>query len=255
MQPISPKFVRFIKLGQKGLWESDCIEGTSPWIRLGFPNPHHADCLAGNWAVLRAYWAAKKTKGKATEITNQIRDFYTLGEDTMWITFYQRRLFWCFARPQVDILQDGTRSRRVIGSWSSESIKGEELLVENLSGRLTKTQGFRGTICTIGEQDYLVRRINGEVSGNRRPSDPATTGGSRHSENSAKRKLLQELLRNEQGIQPARWLSAEAQPSVVPGKTNSHLSLTRAGATVTADEPTVFYSSLSTAWPSLWAAQ
>jgi hypothetical protein len=164
MQPINPSTARFIKLGRKGKWEADCIECENPVIRLGFVNPHHQACLSGDWRTLKAYWAEQKTKGKATEITNQIKDFYTLDETTLWITFYRRRLYWCFASPEVQITDDGTRTRSVIGRWSSQSIRGEDLLIENLSGRLTKTQGFRGTICSIGEEEYLVRRINGLVS-------------------------------------------------------------------------------------------
>jgi hypothetical protein len=52
----------------------------------------------------------------------------------------------------------------VIGRWSSQSIRGEELLIGNLSRRLTEPQGYRGTICSIGEEEYLVRRIIGLVS-------------------------------------------------------------------------------------------
>ncbi|MCK9195433.1 MAG: hypothetical protein M0P16_00450 [Syntrophales bacterium] len=164
MQKIKPKSVRFIKLGSKGRWEPDCIEGANPFIRLGFINPHHEECLKRNWAVLRAYWAQKKTKSKATGITNQIKDFYTLGQDTLWITFYRRRLYWCFAYPEVRLLADGTRSRCVVGKWKSKSIMDEELLIENLSGKLTKTKGFRGTICSVEEEEYLIRRINGEIA-------------------------------------------------------------------------------------------
>lgn len=35
-------------------------------------------------------------------------------------------------------------------------------MIESLSGRLTKVQGFRGTICNVHERDYLVARLNGE---------------------------------------------------------------------------------------------
>jgi hypothetical protein len=164
MQKIKPKAVRFIKLGRKGQDEPDCIEGINPCIRLGFINPHHAECLTRNWDALRAYWAEKKTKGRTTQITKLIKDFYTLDQDTLWITFYNRRLYWCFAYPEVELLEDGARSRRVIGKWSSKSVTGKDLLIEELSGKLTKTQGFRGVICSVEEEEYLVRRINGEIA-------------------------------------------------------------------------------------------
>jgi len=32
--------------------------------------------------------------------------------------------------------------------------------MKNLSGRLTKVRGFRGTICDIKEKEYLLNKIN-----------------------------------------------------------------------------------------------
>ena len=45
--------------------------------------------------------------------------------------------------------------------WSWEDLKGNVLTVENVDGRLTKVQGYRGTICSVEQSDYLVRKING----------------------------------------------------------------------------------------------
>jgi hypothetical protein len=35
--------------------------------------------------------------------------------------------------------------------------------VDNIDGRVTQVQGFRGTICTINQQDYLIKKINGQT--------------------------------------------------------------------------------------------
>src|SRR5438874_5141513 len=109
--PIAPSTVRFIKLGSGGGWERDCIEGPDPCIRFGFNNPEHETCLKGDWEKLRSYWTQHHPK-KATMIVNATRDFYALGADTLWITFYQRKLWWCFAEPKVDLQPDGSRARR-----------------------------------------------------------------------------------------------------------------------------------------------
>jgi hypothetical protein len=68
--PISPKEIRFIKLGENGRWEKDCIEGSKPCIRLGFDTNHHAESLAGHWKMLTDYWrnVERKTPGKTTEL-------------------------------------------------------------------------------------------------------------------------------------------------------------------------------------------
>ncbi|MCB0747649.1 MAG: hypothetical protein KDC90_09310, partial [Ignavibacteriae bacterium] len=124
----------FIKLGPKGSWEKKCIEEENT-IRLGFHNPHHEDCLRSNWEKVEEYWSKhKKTKGKITETVSQIKYFYESPEDTIWITFYNRKLYWCFAEKKVNILEDESRVRKVIGKWSSEDIAGNPLNIENLSG-------------------------------------------------------------------------------------------------------------------------
>jgi hypothetical protein len=158
--------VRFIKLGQKGGWEQDCIEGPVPCIRIGFRSKQHQECLAGNWEAVFHYWSTTggKTKGKATEFTNQVKTFYTADERTLWITFYKRKLYWCFTSREVEEWPDGTRVRRSLAPWSCRDVKDEELHVDNLSGALTKVQGFRGTICAVEEQaDYLLKRLNGDL--------------------------------------------------------------------------------------------
>lgn len=157
---------RFIKLGQKGKWEKDCIEGSSPCIKLGFCSNLHRESLAGDWDTVRRYYLTKekKTEGKATEFANQVRAFYEATEQTLWITFYKRKLYWCFASKTVEELPDGHRIRRAIAPrlWSCKDVNGNELHIDGLSGALTKVQGFRGTICEVEQADYLRKRLNGE---------------------------------------------------------------------------------------------
>ncbi|MEA5468283.1 restriction endonuclease [Spirulina sp. 06S082] len=161
MNPIAPNKIRFIKLGEGGEWEQSCIkEGT---IRLGYHSPHHQDSLAGNWDNVRKFWLEFRNghEGAATRDINQIRDFYELDEQDVWITFYKKKLYWCRAAREVVELDDKSRIRNVIGNWLATDINGQPLRIENIDGRVTKVQGFRGTICSIELQDYLIRKING----------------------------------------------------------------------------------------------
>lgn len=142
-------------------WEQSCIQENT--IRLGYHSPHHHDSLAGNWNEVRQYWlkARNGNEGAATRDINQIRDFYELEESDVWITFYKKKLYWCHAAREVIELEDKSRIRNVIGGWSSTDVNGRTLSIENIDGRVTKVQGFRGTICSVELQDYLVRKING----------------------------------------------------------------------------------------------
>lgn len=159
---IKPNAIRFIKLGEKGRWEKSCIEEDGT-IRLGYSSPHHEDSMAGNWEPVRAFWLRhrKGDERAATRDLNQIRDFYDLSEDALWITFYKRKLYWCFAEKRVVQRDDGSRTRLTKDGWSCEDLNGNVLTVENIDGRLTKVQGYRGTICGVDQSDYLVRKING----------------------------------------------------------------------------------------------
>ncbi|MFL1542542.1 restriction endonuclease [Pseudomonas sp. O39] len=158
---IAPRKVRYIKLGFGGEWESSCIEQNT--IRLGYRSPLHQDSLDGNWDAIHSYWVdeRKGDRGTATRDINQIRDFYELDESDLWITFHKKKLYWCCASKEVIEQDDKSRIRKVVGHWSSCDIYGKPLRVENMDGRLTKVQGFRGTICGIGMQDYLIDKING----------------------------------------------------------------------------------------------
>lgn len=162
-----PTEVRFIKLGEKGKWEYSCIEvdGT---IRLGYASNQHQECLENKWDLVREFWLGYRNgnQGAATRDIKQIQAFYELPETTLWVTFYKRKLYWCFADKTVnERLDDSSRIRRVIGKWSCHTL-GENpitLHISDLDGRVSKVQGYQGTICEIERSDYLIRKIRGET--------------------------------------------------------------------------------------------
>lgn len=164
MNKINPREIRFIKLGRSGQWEKECIEKDST-IRLGYESPYHENSMVGDWETVRKHWLDIRDGNErvATSDVNQIRDFYELSENDLWITFYNRKLYWCFAKKDVLERDDGSRIRKTLNGWSCKDVLGNELRVENIDGRVTKVQGFRGTICKVELEDYLVAKINGTV--------------------------------------------------------------------------------------------
>ena len=88
--------------------------------------------------------------------------FYEENDQTLWITFYANKLWWCFSKPNITLNADKTKTRPVIGKWSDRDIKGKLLSADTISGKLLKTQGFRGTICSVPEEKYALAKINGE---------------------------------------------------------------------------------------------
>ena len=164
MDKIKPKDSRYIKLGRGGKFESTCIEVDNS-IRLDYRIVPHELCMAGEWEAVRQWFIEEHDSdtGAATSHRNQIKDFYQLRTDVLWVTFYKNMLWWCYAQPVVNLLDDGTKERHTITGWHNTNINGKPLPISKLNGQLTSMQGFRGTICRVKLHDYLVRKINGEV--------------------------------------------------------------------------------------------
>lgn len=163
MIAINPSKVLYIKLGEKGVWERECIEEKNT-LRLGYRDVKHEYCINGEWdKVEEQLRKIRRKPGVAKKDVRQIKNFYTAGEDVLWITFYKNRLWWCFSKPEVTLLPDRTKIRPVIDKWKSTDVEGEPLLFDRLSGYLLSLQGYRGTICEADKyKKYIVEKINGE---------------------------------------------------------------------------------------------
>ncbi|WP_363830499.1 restriction endonuclease [Sphingobium sp. LMC3-1-1.1] len=161
-----PSAVRYIKLGKGGAWTADAIAGGI--IPFGFRKIAHAPCVAGDWErVAQELKAAGRTKSGVTQGLRELRDFYDLGDNCLWITFADGHLWWAFAEaevlPNADDGADGPRRfRRTVDGWHRHSLTGDLLAVRSLSSALTRVAGYRMTICAVEREDYLLRRIRGE---------------------------------------------------------------------------------------------
>jgi hypothetical protein len=160
MREIKPSKAFFIKLGSGGCFEPGCIERDQT-IRLGFNETDHTVCLKGDWKKIHSDLLKKgRTKGKATEITNEIRYFYEADENTLWVTFFANRMWWAFAKTGVTQLPDKSKTRKIIGKWRSTDIRGANLSLDKVSGRFLQVRRFQGTICSI-DLEYAKNKING----------------------------------------------------------------------------------------------
>lgn len=162
--PITATTARYIKLGERGAWESLCFQDGT--LRIGFYEaPHPPD----KEKVAKAY--KEKPQRTITDYTRQLASFYDPSPDVLWVTFSQGHLWWCKAAPEVEYLGSskdaqpkGSRLRKAQDGWHKTDIHGQALNKADLNGDLTKVSAYRSTICDIkGEVfDYLVRKINGQ---------------------------------------------------------------------------------------------
>ncbi|MDG5801040.1 hypothetical protein QA597_11775 [Marinilabiliaceae bacterium ANBcel2] len=163
MTNIKANKVLFIKLGHGGIFEKECIE-ESQTLRLGYREVDHELCINGSWQKVHDYFTTEENSRTfvATSHTNQIKQFYEEDDETLWITFFANKLWWCFSKPEITLHPDKTKTRPVIGRWSDKDLNDNILFAGNISGKLLKTQGFRGTICRVPEEKYTLAKINSE---------------------------------------------------------------------------------------------
>ena len=165
MNPIDPTETRYIKLGAGGKWVQ--LSHDRGEIHFSHRSVPHDLCVRGDWdAVVRHLVDRGRSPAKAKDAAREIRDFYTLGVDSLWITVADGHLWWAFAAPEVVWLgaeEDGrgARMRRTVDGWRKTNIKGESLRTDHLSTKLTQVAAYRQTICRVKASDYLIRRING----------------------------------------------------------------------------------------------
>lgn len=162
--PISPQSCRYIKLGAGGMWNKWAFENGQ--IPFGYRSITHEPCIKGDWDKVTEdlIKGGERKHSKAKDGTREICDFYTLGRDTLWVTFADGYLWWALADTKItyhsDSRSEPNRTRKTIRGWQNTTINGNPLKTESLSSRLTQVASYRGTICSIKEEQYLIRRIN-----------------------------------------------------------------------------------------------
>lgn len=161
---LEPNQVRYIKLGPGGGWWPVCRDRAE--IHFGFTDEPHDEAASGDWdAVWKRWFEIRGDRTKASNDTREIRDFYSLGENDLWVTIEEGYLWWAFAGREMFLTDGetatyGARYRKLIGKWSNQSLGGRSLTIRNISGKLTMLAGYRRTICSVREKDYLLRLLN-----------------------------------------------------------------------------------------------
>jgi Restriction endonuclease len=190
----------YIKLGRGGVWEPESIQTGK--LRLGWKHQSTDDIKARRWEVIEQQLRAEHD-GKpqvATNDLNRLRDIAESGPEDVWITFHQSKLWWT-RLASTPVEQDETsKFRRTSLPWSDRNAKSNLLVVNELPGKLSQLQGFRGTVCRVQHADVLRRVLAGTPS----PLASAIT---------AQRRQLAEQLA--QAIQELHWKDFETLVDLV----------------------------------------
>jgi hypothetical protein len=154
----------YVKLGAGGEWADDCI--ARGILRFGWRIVPLSDIQAGDWDRIRERIAGEHShKPTVTADRNRLHDIVSAGSDDIWITFHDSRLWWG-RLGRGGVREDRiSKYRKIASGWRDVDTRGRRLLLHEIPGSLSKTQGFRGTVCSVKERDTLQRLINGETSG------------------------------------------------------------------------------------------
>lgn len=162
------KAVRYIKLGSKGKWEEGCF--TNGIIRFEFDTDKKEVmdlALARNWESLKEYWSRSQTNSASSDSVRQMKDFFEDDGSTLWIAFsIVKHAMWYGFTDGNDPSPDtnGCIKKMDVNGWRSIDANGRHLSKDELSGNLTKTEGYRATICKLDNTNtkYVIDRINGK---------------------------------------------------------------------------------------------
>ena len=149
-QPFEPVTARYIKLGKNGKWATDALkEGIIPF---GYSAVDHHACLAGEWDHVRDQLVTMgRTANGVSQGLRELKDFYGLPDDALWVTTANGHLWWAFAEGPVrgvtNAGSDGpSRYRRTRAGWCKASLTGEPLALRSLSSALTRTASYQMTM-------------------------------------------------------------------------------------------------------------
>lgn len=153
----------YIKLGRGGGWEESNIrEGIA---RFGWKSIPTSEINAKNWpAVERRIRSDAKSKGAATADLNALRRLCESPSTDMWITFHSSRLWWCHLADGPVEEDQQSKFRKTVAGWRDTDVRGNRLFAGQISGLLSKMQGFRATVCEVRDRAGLKRLVNGDAS-------------------------------------------------------------------------------------------
>ena len=156
--------VNYIKLGKNSSFAKECLK--NEYIKLGYNEIAHNLCISGKWEKVREDVILKYKCGSATATRhcNQIKKFYEDGDDVLWITFFGNKMWWCFSSNKITYNRDGTKTRKTINGWFDKDIKNNSLGEDRIRGDISALAFFQGTICNVSDKDYIINKINGELS-------------------------------------------------------------------------------------------
>lgn len=169
MEYLNFKRAYFIKLGTQGCWAKDSID--NGYARIGWKNVDLNYINNGNWDVIKKVvkrdFDERRKKNGATQDYEALKRFCEATKQDVFITFHNGFMYWCSLDDSPVEQDDTSKFRRTKNDWSNNQAKdfGRLLYSNEISGEISKTQAFQGTICQFKEKEVdIINRIINNLS-------------------------------------------------------------------------------------------
>ena len=157
----------YIKLGEKGKWAEESI--AKGIVRIGWSTILLEDINNGNQdtirKVIKDYYDVRGKKNGSKQDYNALKRFVDATENDVFITFYENKMFWCNLVNGPVELDTISKFKETKNGWSCNPINSKDKIFysNEISGTISKTQAFQGTLCKFNdtEIDIIFRIING----------------------------------------------------------------------------------------------
>ncbi len=166
---ITPNTVRYVKNGSGGRWWGTAKargEVHAGWKAVPSELLKAAD-LDAIRPILAKWWDGKPG---ATQDFNALSTLLDHPSQHFWVTFEDRRLWWCTVLDNISVSSDGETNEhgnfwlRCATPWSDYSIDGSRhLAITELPGAVTAVAGFRATVCEPRASKEILRIIRNEA--------------------------------------------------------------------------------------------
>jgi len=156
-----------VKNGEGGRWWR--VAHANNQVHLGWNNVPHELLLKPDFSKIeecqRKYFGARRG---ATQDFNQLRELLDNPRRHLWITFEDGCMWWCTVADGASVNPNGASAQQgnfwltCTRNWSKHGLDGKLLAISDLPGVVTRTAGFRGTVCTPRGWESILRIIQGQ---------------------------------------------------------------------------------------------
>ncbi len=167
-----PGEVRYVKNGPGGRWWR--AARSKGELHAGWNEVPSAVLLGGSAEDARPYVEAlfkpdSAGRGAANRDLKALAALIERPSRFVWITFEERRMWWCTVTDEVEVVDGGSTKERghfwlkCDRPWSDRTIDGErQLILSDLPGSVTTVAGYRATVCEPAASTDILRVIRNE---------------------------------------------------------------------------------------------